>query len=76
MVYALYRCFRGSLVAGRRLSYFLVSMSRAGAKTVAVRACSKAFVEASEGVLGLGDREEELGVAKARSEGSFCCANH
>ena len=48
----------------------------AGAKTVADRARPQPLVEASEGVLGLGDRDQESWVAQASREGAFCVANH
>jgi len=48
----------------------------AGAKTVANRAGAQSFVEAGEGVLGLGDRDQEFGVAKDRREGFSCFTTH
>ena len=49
----------------------------AGAKAVADRVFREPLVEAREGVLGPGDRDEEFRVAEASREGIFCShANH
>ena len=53
-----------------------VGKMRAGAKTVADRAFAQPLVEAGEGVLGFGDRDEEFGPIQRCGASLGCFANH
>ena len=68
--------FRMDEVASKPQRGAGVGKVRAGEKTVADGAGAQPFVEAGEGVLGFGDREEEFGPIQRRGGGLGCFANH